>query len=127
MLATLNFWLWAAQALLAALYAAAGMMKTFMPIPRLATNMGWVNDYAAGLVRFVGIAEIAGAAGLILPMVTGILPWLTPLAAAGLGLIQLLAMPVHARRGETAVLPVNLILLALSLFIVWGRFDLFSA
>jgi hypothetical protein len=90
--------------------------------------MKWPGDVSAALVRFVGIAEILGPIGLILPMLTGILPWLTPLAAIGLAIIQVLAIGFHARRGETAkTLPANLVLLALSLFVVWGRWSLFGA
>ena len=60
-------------------------------------------------------------------LLTGILPWLTPLAAIGLSLIQVLAIGFHARRNETAKsLPMNLVLLALSLFVLWGRLSLFG-
>jgi membrane protein DedA with SNARE-associated domain len=59
---------------------------------------------------------------MILPAATRILPWLTPLAALGFALIQVLAIVVHANLGETAMtLPINLVLLALSLFVLWGR------
>jgi hypothetical protein len=55
-------------------------------------------------------------------VLTGILVWLAPLAAAGLSLIQILAIGFHGRRGETAkTLPMNLILLGLSLFVLWAR------
>jgi len=55
-------------------------------------------------------------------VLTFILAWLTPLAAAGLSLVQILAIGFHGRRGETArSLPINLILLALSLFVLWAR------
>ena len=62
-----------------------------------------------------------GVIGLILPFLTRILPGLTPLAALGLSVIQVLAIPFHISRGEPFALPVNLTLLALSLFIPWGR------
>lgn len=122
MFTTLDFWVWVASALLVLAYGMAGIMKTFRPIPDLAKMMVWPGDVPVPLVRFVGIAEIAGALGLILPILTGILAWLTPLAAVGLSLIQFLAIGFHARRGETAKsLPVNLVLLALSLFVLWAR------
>ncbi len=109
------------QVLLAAFYAFVGFSKAFSPIPDLTDMMIWPGDYPA-LTRFVGWAEIAGALGLILPAATRILPWLTPLAAAGLSLVQVCAIVFHATRGETAMtLPVNLVLLALSLFVLWGR------
>ena len=120
-----NWWsigLWVAQALLALLYAVAGYSKLFTPIADLAVMMAWAPTLPEWLVRFIGIAEIAGALGLILPAATRILPWLTPLAALGLSVIQVLAIGLHAMRGETAMtLPVNLVLLGLALFVLWGR------
>ena len=61
------------------------------------------------------------AIGLILPALTRILPRLTPLAALGVSIIQVLAMLFHVSRGEFMVLPLNVVLLALSLFVLWGR------
>jgi putative oxidoreductase len=117
----MNIALWLAQILLAIGFGMAGFMKTTTPIADLALQMGWVNDWSPTMVRFIGSAELAGAAGMILPSVTRILPWLTPLAALGFSVIQILAMPVHISRGEIGVLPINLTLLALSLFVLWGR------
>jgi DoxX-like family len=88
-----------------------------------AQGMGqWVVAFPEWLIRFIGLAEIAGAIGIILPAATRILPWLTPLAAAGFATIQILGIVVHAYFGETGqTLPINLVLLALSVFVVWGR------
>jgi hypothetical protein len=62
---------------------------------------------------------------MVLPMWTGILPWLTPLVALGFAVIQVLAIGVHHRRNEMAqALPINLVLLGLSLFVLWGRVGL---
>ena len=61
----------------------------------------------------------------MLPVLTRMLPWLAPLAALGLALIQVLAIGFHARRYETAkTLPLNLVLIALSLFVLWSRWSL---
>jgi hypothetical protein len=119
---TLDFWVWVATALLVVAYGMAGVMKAIRPIPDLGKMIPWVPDVSAGLVRFVGVAEIAGALGLFVPVLTGILVWLTPLAALGLSIIQVLAIGFHAQRNEVAKsLPVNLVLLALSLFVLWAR------
>jgi hypothetical protein len=122
-----NWWtigLWAAQVLLALMFGAAGVMKTFVPLETLGAQMAWVPTFPDWLVRFVGIVEIAGALGMILPAVTRILPWLTPLAAVGFAVIQVLAIGLHAMRGETAMtLPINVALLVLALFVAWGRFS----
>lgn len=118
----LNIALWVAQVLLALVFGAAGTAKAFMPLVDLALQMSFVADSPALLVRFIGIVEIAGAVGIILPALTRILPMLTPLAALGFAIIQILAIGVHASYGETAqTLPMNLVLLALSVFVIWGR------
>jgi uncharacterized membrane protein YphA (DoxX/SURF4 family) len=118
---TWNIALWVVQVLLAGFYAFVGYTKAFGAIPDLTAMMIWPGDYPA-LTRFVGWAEIAGALGLILPALTRVMPVLTPLAAAGLSLIQVFAIVFHATRGETAMtLPMNLVLLALSLLVLWGR------
>lgn len=120
MFTTLAFWLWVATVPLVALNAFAGFIKSTKPIPDLTKMLGWPGDVSPGLVRFIGFAEAAGAIGLVLPVLTGILPWLTPLAALGLGIIQVLAIGVHVRRKELNVVPVNVVLIALSAFILWG-------
>lgn len=113
--------LWGAQILLAAVFGLAGFMKATQPIADLAAMMGWPGQAPAALVRFIGIAELAGAVGLILPVLTGIMPRLTALAALGLTVIQVLAMGLHLYRGEFEVLPINLVLLALAVFVMLGR------
>lgn len=120
-----NWWnigLWAAQVLLALAFGAAGIMKVLTPVAELGAMMNWVGVTPEWLVRFIGAVEFLGALGMILPALTRILPWLTPLAALGFAIIQVLAIGTHAALGETgATLPMNLVLLALSLLVVWGR------
>ncbi len=118
----LNISLWVVQILLALIFGAAGAAKLFMPLGELALQMSFVADSSPVLVRFIGIVEIASALAMILPALTRILPILTPLAALGFAIIQVLAIPVHASYGELAqMLPINLALLALSAFVIWGR------
>lgn len=125
-LTSLNFWLWAAAGLLAVLYLMAGAMKATQPIDKLAAQMKWPGDVPLGLTRFVGVSEVLGAFGLVLPLLTGILAWLTPLAALGLVVIQVLAIGLHIVRKETQILPFNVVLLALAAFVLWGRVSLFG-
>ena len=114
--------LWAAQVLLAAFYGFAGFNKLTQSMQSLAAmDMSYAIDFPELLTRFIGTMEVLGAVGIILPALTRIMPRLTPLAALGFSIIQVLAMGVHISRGEFAVLPMNLVLLALSLFVLWGR------
>ena len=116
-----NVVLWIVQTLLAAVYVMAGSMKALRPLAALSKRMGWVRTVPGGFVRFVGIAELLGAIGLILPMVTNIAPWLTVAAAAGLVLVQIGAGAVHVGRHEMREVPVNVVLLLLAMLVLIGR------
>ncbi len=114
--------LWVAQIALAGLYGMAGFNKLFLaPDDLVRMGMGFVAATPIALVRFIGLAEVLGCLGMILPAATRIMPQLTPAAALGLSAIQVLAIPVHLVRGEFGVIPINLVFLAISLFVVWGR------
>lgn len=113
--------LWIVQSLLAFAFVMAGSMKAFTPYDQLAAQMPWVTAVPAWLPKFIGIAEMAGAAGLILPALTRIKPTLTPLAAGSLATVMLLAAGMHAVRGELGMLGPNLVLMSLALFVAWGR------
>lgn len=122
----MNIALWVAQILLAALYGMAGIMKTFQTA-KAKEQLPWAKNRSDGFVRFVGTSELLGALGLVLPLVTGVLPWLAILAAIGLMLIQLLAVfTEHLPKREFNVIPINIVLIAVSVFIVLGRWALFS-
>ncbi|HSL43969.1 MAG TPA: DoxX family protein [Anaerolineales bacterium] len=122
----MNIALWVVQILLAAMYGMAGIMKTFQTA-KAKEQLPWAKHRSDGFVRFVGISELLGGLGLILPLVTGILPSLTVLAAIGLILIQLLAIfTEHLPKKEYNVIPINIVLVALAVFVVIGRWALFS-
>jgi putative oxidoreductase len=84
--------LWIAQILLAGMFGMVGFMKIATPIAVLAQKMAWVTG-APALVRFIGICELAGAIGLILPAAFKIMPKLAGFAATGLLAIMVLAVP----------------------------------
>jgi putative oxidoreductase len=125
----MNIALWIAQGLLAAMYLTVGSMKAFQPAKvRENPRMTWAHGQPNNYIRFVGTTEVLGALGLILPLVMGILPWLTVLAGIGLTLIQLLAIfREHLPKREHEIIPLNIVLLALSIFVVIGRWTLFSS
>jgi len=117
----LNIGLWAAQILLALAFCLFGLMKFLSPIQELAKNMPWTGQLPAAFVRTIGVIDILGGLGVLLPAVTRILPWLTVWAALGCTALQVLAICFHSARGEFQVLPLNFILLPLAVFILWGR------
>lgn len=119
---TLNIALRVAQVLLAAMFLMAGIMKATQPIEELSQSMTWVNDFSAGMVRFIGISELLGGIGLLLPALLRIKPIFTPLAALGLFIIMVLAFIYHISNAEYQALGINLILGAIAVFIAWGRY-----
>lgn len=117
----LHIALWVVQVVLAVLFGMAGLMKATQPLAALATQIPWVPDVPAALVRFIGVTEFAAALGLVLPAATRIRPRLTPLAAAGLVLVMTLAAIFHVTRGELGAIVPNLVLGAFAAFVAWGR------
>jgi hypothetical protein len=116
--------LWIAQALLAIVYLAAGGLKVVRPRERLIAsgNLDWMKDSSDAGVTAVGLVEILGALGVVLPWLTGIAPILTPIAAIGLVVVQIGAFRVHLVRDERRPLPANVLLVLLAAFVAVGRF-----
>jgi len=122
----MNVTLWILQAVLAAMFGMAGVMKSTQPKDKLAGKLPWVEDFSPNTVRFIGVAELAASLGLILPAATGIAPVLTPLAATGLVIIMMGAIVTHARRKEPSAIAFNIVLLIAAAVIAWGRFGPYS-
>ena len=119
---SLNIALWVAQGLLAVAFGLAALPKLTTPIAELAKHASWIADLP-WLVRFIGISEVLGALGRILPAATRIKPVLTPLAAVGLLTIMVLAAAFHGYRGEFSSIGANVVLGGIAAFIAWGRFS----
>jgi uncharacterized membrane protein YphA (DoxX/SURF4 family) len=119
----MNAALWAVQILLAVAFVAVGGMKVFAyeKYKAMSEKQHGPTNLSHGLVTLIGISEIAGGVGIVLPMATNIAPWLSPLAAAGLATVMLLAVVYHLRRREPAITPAALLLLAL--LVAVGRFS----
>lgn len=119
----MNIAIWIAQGLLALVFAGAGISKLMQPYEKMAERMGYVKDFAPGAIRGIGVVEVLGAIGVILPASIGALrvPWLIPLAAFGLALNMAGAMATHLRRREVPMMIGNLVLLALAAFVAYGR------
>ena len=102
-------------------FIAAGGMKVFAYEKyKTMSEKNGPSGLSHGLVTFIGLSEIAGAVGIILPMAFNVAPWLSPAAAAGLATVMLLAVFYHVRRHEPPTAPAVLFLLAL--FVAVGRF-----
>ena len=115
----MNIALWIVQVLLAALFLFAGGTKLVWPIEEMTAQMqlplpGW-------FLRFIGVAELLGGLGLILPWLLGIKPGLTPLAAAGLVIIMIGATALTLMAGDFAMALFPLVVGVLCAFIVYGR------
>ena len=117
-----NILVWALQILLASMFLMTGAMKIYQSINQLATSLPWVGDVPAGLVRFIGMAELLAGLGLLLPSILKYKTFLTPLAALGIVLIMISASFFHITRGETGVIGMNAILALIALYIAWARY-----
>ena len=118
----MNATIWVLQVLLALLFLAAGVTKVSQPRQRLATNMGWVEDFSDPAVRAIGALEVLGAVGLLLPALTGVATVLVPIAATGMALLMVGAAATHRRRGELPMIGMNAVLLVLAVVVAWARF-----
>jgi DoxX-like family len=117
----LNIVLWSVQGFLALFFLAAGAPKI--------TGRGiekWTgfSDLPRSQVVFIGFAEVLGATGLVLPMATGVLPWLTPLAAIGLAITVLMATGFHLRADERLNAVETGLWAAIAATVAIGRWDL---
>lgn len=107
------------NAILAVLFLYAGGTKLLVSKPSLLARdgMAWAADYSEPALKAIGLAEVLGAIGLVVPLLTGIVPFLAPIAAVGLFLVMLGAAQVHRRRREPLLLPTTLA--ALTLVSLW--------
>lgn len=114
----MNATLWILQVLLAAVFAAHGWMLLFPP-PDLLTIMN--EQLGVGFRIFLGAAELAGAAGLLLPGISRRLPWLTQVSAACLAFVVLSATVLHIARNETSPALMTAVLFLLAAFVAYAR------
>lgn len=118
----INILVWIAQTAVAAVFFMAGYMKLLTPINELASVIPWVQDTPEIIVRIIGIADLIGGVGLLLPSLFKIKVHYAYCAAWSLCIVMVLAAIFHLIRGEFVVIPINLILFVLLYFIGWGRY-----
>lgn len=121
----MTYALWIVQILLALMFLFAGGTKLVVP-PDVLASMGSPNQVQLpGLfIRFIGVVEVLGALGLILPGLLRIKPWLTPLAAAGLVVVMIGAVAVTLAAGDVTSSFVPLVVGLLAAFVAYGRWRL---
>lgn len=113
----MKYALWTAQGLLAILFLLLGLMKLVTPLDELVAQMAVPGP----LIRFIGMAEVLGAFGLILPGLFRRWTFLTPLSAAGLAVVTISATILHLMRGETMMALFPLVVTLLTVFVAYGR------
>lgn len=119
----MNVFLWILAVAVAGTFVSAGAMKLVMPKKKLVeSGQGWAADVPDSRVKGIGLAEVLGALGVILPAVTGIATFLVPVAALGLTAIMVGAVATHAKRGETKNIIANVVIGVLALVLAIGRF-----
>ncbi|WP_062209282.1 DoxX family protein [Streptomyces sp. NBRC 109706] len=119
----MNVALWIVASLLAALFLFSGVLKLLRTREQLAAaGYGFVTEVGDPFIRTIGILELLGAVGLVLPAMVDIAPVLVPSAAVGVALLMVGAMVVHQRRGERQAVATNVVLFAAAVLVAWGRF-----
>ena len=117
----LNIALWVVQVLLGLAFVMIGQMKLTTPIAELAKQGAWMSEMP-WLVRFIGVSEVLGGIGVILPASVRVLPRLSGIAAAALVLVMVLAVGFHVSQHDTLGHAMPAVVLgALAAFVAWGR------
>ena len=116
----MTYALWIVQGLLAAVFLFSGGMKLVLPLEKLAGPI----ELPGAFIRFIGVAEVLGGLGLILPGLLRIRPGLTPLAAAGLVIIMIGATALGFMAGDFTMALIPLVVGLLAAFVAYGRWRL---
>jgi len=116
----MTYALWIVQGLLAAVFLFSGGMKLVLPLEKLAGPI----ELPGAFIRFIGVAEVLGGLGLILPGLLRIRPGLTPLAAAGLVIIMIGAIALGFMAGDFTMALIPLVVGLLAAFVAYGRWRL---
>ena len=122
----MDTWLWICAGVLAVVHLGAGVFKLITPYEKIAANpnLAWATDFTPNVVKAIGGLEVLGGIGVVLPHATGIASVLSPLAAAGLAVLQAGAFGVHVRRNEWKLTMVNVILIVLAVFVAFEWYAL---
>ncbi|MGG4342334.1 DoxX family protein [Paenibacillus lautus] len=117
----MNITIWIIQGLAALGFVYSGWSKAFQ-YEQAKKSWGWVKDVSKEFVVFIGLAELFGALGIILPQALNIAPVLTPIAATGLAAVVLFGALYHVSRKEYKEIGVNIVFFALTVFVAISHF-----
>ncbi|WP_020595191.1 DoxX family protein [Spirosoma panaciterrae] len=113
--------LWIVQTVLAASFIWAAWMKLFQPIDKLAAMWPWTGQIPTVLVKAIGVLDLLGAIGVLLPSLLRIWPSLTVVAACGIVVQMVCASIFHLVRGEGSVIGANVVFALMAAFVAWSR------
>ena len=118
----MNTILWIGQGMLALIFLVSGVNKSIYSEKQLISKgQTGVVGKSAATIKFIGISELLGVIGIIVPWLTGIFRGLTPITAGCFAILMILAAPIHYRLKEPRNVATNIFILALSLFVGIGR------
>lgn len=117
----MNVVLWIAQILLAVVFMASGVLKLTQSKDALLERMPTLAPWRPITIKAIGLAEVLGAIGIVVPGLIGVAPELVPWAALGLGCVAIGAAVAHAEQRDYKVLPVHAVLLVLAVTVMAGR------
>ena len=113
--------LWILQILLALVFLASGVFKLVRSKEELLPTVPALAPFRPVTIKAVALAEVLGAVGVVVPMLTGVAPGLVPWAALGLGCVALGAAVAHAEQRDYKLLPAHAVLLAMAVAVMVGR------
>ncbi|MBM9466722.1 DoxX family protein [Nakamurella leprariae] len=114
--------LWIIAGVLAAALAFSGVFKLVLPRERYVASQPWAADAPSWAPPAIGVLEVAGAVGVVLPALIGVAPVVVPVAATGLALVMAGAVAMHVARREWSALVPSGVLLVLAALVAWARF-----
>lgn len=126
----MNATLWTVTAIAALAYSVGGASLLLMSRQRyraLATSQQWVDDFGDGHLTAIAVIKLIGAAGVVLPVATGVAPVLTPIAACGLALFMAGAATTRFRRREWLAMVGDTVFLLVFVVLAWGWFGVLAA
>jgi uncharacterized membrane protein YphA (DoxX/SURF4 family) len=122
-----NTVLWSAQIIIAAMLLVAGVPKLARSREQLLQSMAWIEDYPDSTVTLIGVVEIVGGLGLVLPGLLNTLEWLTPIAAIGVALLMAGATVINLQRGDRREGLITFVVLLVAVAIAAGRLFVVTA